>query len=275
MRQKAIENLSWYLKRVSEIPRLTPLEEKQLARRIREHSDPVARQQMVQSNLLLVVKISQKYKSYHLSPIDLIAEGNIGLMRAVEGYDPEQNIRFSTYASWWIRQAISNAIMESEKTVHLPAYLTKLIAKWIRTKKRLHAELGREPEISEIALTLDLPMNKVKAVLQGLKTSSIQAPSGDENSVSLADIVHDSQEHAPDYELLCECDKPIVEAALDQLDDRSRKVISKRFGFQNEDHIPETYQQIGDQLGLTRERVRQIEKSALAKIKGLLYEKYV
>ena len=275
MKQKTIDNLGWYLKRVSQIPRLTALEEKQLARRIREHSDPIARQQMIQANLLLVVKIAQKYTSYHLSQVDLIAEGNIGLMRAVEGFDPEQDIRFSTYASWWIRQAISSALMDSEKTVHLPAYLTKLIAKWVRTKKKLLSELGREPQINEIAEALKLPMNKVKAVLQGLKTSSIQAPSGDEDSATLADIVHDSQEHAPDYELLSKCDKPIVESALNQLDKRSRDIISMRFGFLNEDHLPETYQNIGDKLGITRERVRQIEKSALAKIKGLLYEKYV
>ena len=268
-------NINWYLNRVRRTPLLTPKQEKQLARRIREHSDPVARQQMIQANLLLVVKIASEFKSSHLSQVDLIAEGNLGLMRAVEGFDPDQNVRFCTYASWWIRQAIKLALMNSEKTVHIPVYLSKLLGKWRKTRAGLTVELGREPTENEIAHAMGVSDKKAQIIQQGLCATQNPTQQDAENAPALADLVCDVDEHSPDQKLLVESDRPMVEAVLNDLDMRSRQIVRMRFGFDTEENQPMTYREIGEKLGLTRERIRQLEKKALAKIRLALEAKYL
>lgn len=262
-------SLGWYLERIKHTPLLSAQEEKQLARRIREHSDPLARQQMIRANLLLVVKIAKQFSSTGMTLNDLVAEGNLGLMRAVEDFDPNLDVRFSTYASWWIKQAIKRALINADQPIHIPDYLSKLIRKWRRTSRNLASELGREPTIAEIARALNISRRKAEIVQQGL--TALRAPSqiGPAEPNALEEMLADENMLAPDQRLLDESITPLIQNVLDRLDPRSREIVILRYGLDGHPQGPRTYKEIGQIVGLTRERVRQIERQAMDTLRSI------
>jgi RNA polymerase primary sigma factor len=261
--------LSWYLDQIKDIPLLTAEEERQLSRRVREHSDPVAREQMVQANLRLVIKIAKDYSNPGMTLSDLVAEGNLGLLRAVEDFDPDAGVRFSTYAAWWIKQAIKRAMINSGQPIHIPAYLSKLISKWRRASAKLESRLGRPPGIEEVAKEMKISRKKAEILQDGLKAVCAPSQVAAEGAQAMGEIVPDSGGHAPDQDMLDASNAPIVKSLLAQLEPRERKILELRFGLDGYDGPPRTFKQIGSIVGLTRERVRQLEKKALEGLKSL------
>ena len=264
--------LGWYLDRIRETPLLTAKQERQLSRRIREHGDPIAREQMIQANLRLVVKISKSYVNHGMPIADLVAEGNLGLMRAVEEFDPEAGVRFSTYAAWWIKQAIKRAIVNCGRAIHIPDYLSKLILRWRRANSALEAEFGRPPTVDEIANFLHFSGKKAEIVTQGI--AAIHTPnqtSSDDGQVS-AELISDKRCESPDQHLVDESISPLVESIMERLDTRSREILTLRYGLDGYEGPQRTYKQIGKIVGLTRERVRQLEKRAMKNLKATFDE---
>lgn len=267
-----MQGLGWYLEHIKSTPLLTAQQEKQLARRVREHSDPVAREKMIQANLLLVVKIAKEFVGNGLSLSDLVAEGNLGLMRAVEEFDPDAGVRFSTYAAWWIKQAIKKAKINAAQPIHIPAYLAKLINRWRRTSRELEAQLGHPPTVQQIARQMKLSQRKINVIQQGLTAVNAPTQIGSEESQAVAEMLPDEDTLAPDQHLLDDSLGPIVQAVLNRLDERSRKILLLRFHMDGYQGPPRTYKEIGKIIGLTRERVRQIEKEALQQLKAIIDE---
>jgi len=264
--------LGWYLERIKSTPLLTAEQEKQLARRIREHSDPLAREQMIHANLRLVVKIAKEYSNPGMTLGDLVAEGNLGLMRAVEEFDPDAGVRFSTYAAWWIKQAIKRAMINAGQPVHIPAYLVKLISKWRRTARELENRLGRPPTTEEMARKLRISRKKAEIVRRGLVAVNAPSQMGADETQALSEMIADNEQSLPEYTLMQASNTPIVEAMLQQLEPRERKILELRFGLDGHEGPPRTFKEIGEIVGLTRERVRQLEKKALAELKTIAEE---
>jgi RNA polymerase primary sigma factor len=266
----ASSSLGWYLDQIKSTPLLTAKEERQLARRVQEHSDPIAREMMIQANLRLVVKIAKEYSNPGLTLGDLVAEGNIGLMRAVEEFDPDAGVRFSTYAAWWIKQSIKKALINAGQPIHIPAYLAKLINRWRRATRELAAELGRDPNLEEIAKRLHITKKKADIIQKGL--SAVTAPSqiASEESQAVSEMLADEDGDAPDQRLLDDSIGPIVQKFLSKLEERSQNILILRFGLDGHDGGPRTYKQVGEIIGLTRERVRQLEKKALADLRQII-----
>lgn len=256
--------LETYLREINETALLTADEEKQLAYRI-ESGDAEARDRMVRANLRLVVNIARSYTGKGLALQDLIEEGNLGLLRAVEGFDPTMNTRFSTYASYWIKQSIKRALVNTAKTIRVPAYMVELLAKWRRATAILHDELGRPPTQEEIAKVLELPKKKLNIIKKAIRVyqSNPQAEQS-ENGWSLDEMIMDSNTKSPDTEMLEADDLTQVKELLTKMDPREATVLRMRFGLDEEE--PKTLKEIGESLGLTRERVRQIESEALEKL---------
>ena len=261
--------LGWYLDQIKATPLLTAQEERQLARRIREHSDPIAREQMVQANLRLVVNIAKDYSNPGMTLSDLVAEGNLGLIRAVEEFDPEAGVRFSTYAAWWIKQSIRRALINSGQPVHIPAYLMKLITKWRRASRESESRLGRPPTAEEMSAELRVGAKKAEIIRQGMAAVNAPTQMGTDESQAIAEMISDQDEDSPDHNLMRSSDAPIVEALLGSLDDRERRILELRFGLDGHEGPPRTFKEIGKIVGLTRERVRQLEKKALASLQEL------
>ncbi|MCH2594259.1 MAG: RNA polymerase sigma factor RpoD/SigA [Pirellulales bacterium] len=261
----AVQNpLETYLREINETALLTAADEKELATRIGE-GDTAARDRMVRANLRLVVNIARGYSGKGLSLQDLIEEGNLGLLRAVEGFDPGMGTRFSTYASYWIKQSIKRALINTGKTIRIPAYMVELLSKWRRATVRLTEELDRSPTPEEIARVLGLPKKKLPIIKKAIKIYNA-TPQTDQTEAgwSLGDMVMDERQQSPD-EVLVESDSlKHVMGMLDTMDEREATVLKMRFGLQN--HEPRTLKEIGETLGLTRERVRQIETEALSKM---------
>lgn len=256
--------LETYLREINETSLLSAEEERTLARKIAD-GDALARDHMVRANLRLVVNIARGYVGKGLGLQDLIEEGNLGLLRAVEGYDPEVGTRFSTYASYWIKQSIKRALINSAKTIRIPAYMVELLSKWRRASARLSEELGRGPTQEEVGRVLGLPRKKLPIIKKAIQIYN-SAPQSDQTEVgwSLGEMVMDERLKAPDEELL---DHDVLSTAmelLDELEVREATVLKMRFGLGN--HQSHTLKEIGNELGLTRERVRQIETEALAKL---------
>ena len=256
--------LETYLREIHETALLTADEELELAARI-EQGDVEARDRMVRANLRLVVNISRGYTGKGLSLQDLIEEGNLGLLRAVEGFDPTVGTRFSTYASYWIKQSIKRALINSAKTIRIPAYMVELLSKWRRATSRLSEELGRTPTNEEVARILGLPKKKLPIIRKAIRISN-STPQSDqsESGWSLGEMVMDERLKAPDETLL---NHDILRHAMDLLDDleeREATVLKMRFGIDGSE--PKTLKEIGAELGLTRERVRQIETEALRRL---------
>ncbi|HRX77889.1 MAG: RNA polymerase sigma factor RpoD/SigA [Planctomycetaceae bacterium] len=256
--------LETYLREINETALLSAKDEQELARQIGE-GDVRARDRMVRANLRLVVNIARGYTGKGLSLPDLIEEGNLGLLRAVEGFDPGVGTRFSTYASYWIKQSIKRALINSAKTIRIPAYMVELLSKWRRANARLTEELGRTPTPEEIARVLGLQKKKLPIIKKAIRIYN-STPQTDQSEAgwSLGEMVMDERMKSPD-EALVETDvlKTVMEM-LDEMDSREATVLRMRFGL--DDMEPHTLKEIGEELGLTRERVRQIETEALGKL---------
>jgi RNA polymerase primary sigma factor len=256
--------LETYLREINETALLTADEEKTLARRIAV-GDTEARDQMVRANLRLVVNIARGYTGKGLALQDLIEEGNLGLLRAVEGFDPNMNTRFSTYASYWIKQSIKRALVNTAKTIRIPAYMVELLAKWRRATNQLTDELGRPPTNEETAKFLGLPKKKLNIIKKAIRVYN-SAPQTDQTEAgwSIDEMLSDGRTKTPDTEMVENDDLRQVMHLLDKMDPREATVLQMRFGLNDEE--PKTLKEIGESLGLTRERVRQIESEALAKL---------
>ncbi|HEV3437399.1 MAG TPA: RNA polymerase sigma factor RpoD/SigA [Gemmata sp.] len=256
--------LETYLREINETALLTADQEKDLARKIGEGSTE-ARDQMVRANLRLVVNIARGYTGKGLALQDLIEEGNLGLLRAVEGFDPTMNTRFSTYASYWIKQSIKRALVNTAKTIRIPAYMVELLAKWRRATNKLNDELGRPPTHEEVAKYMGLPKKKLNIIKKAIRVYNA-APQSDqgEQGWSIDEMLMDSRSKTPDTEMVETDDLKHVMVLLDKMDKREATVLRMRFGLDDEE--PKTLKEIGECLGLTRERVRQIESEALAKL---------
>ena len=262
-------NIREYLKEIDEVPLLTWEQEQLLAKQIIEDNDPEARDHMIRSNLRLVVNIAKKFSSRSMSLGDLIEEGNLGLMRAVDSFDPEHGVRFSTYASWWIKQSIKRSLLMNAQPIHIPTYMVELINHWRYTATNLEASLGRVPEMEEIAKEMNLPARKAKAVHQIVETvnAGFQGDNAEEGS-GLTESIRDN--HASSPEDILGTDEELAKAVkmLGEIDHREAEVLTMRFGLNGIEQL--TLKEIGEKLGLTRERVRQIQRSALAKLNELM-----
>jgi RNA polymerase primary sigma factor len=256
--------LETYLREINETALLTADEEKMLARRIAD-GDRSARDRMVRANLRLVVNIARGYVGKGLALQDLIEEGNLGLLRAVEGFDPEVGTRFSTYASYWIKQSIKRALVNTAKPIRIPAYMVELLCKWRRMAADIQDALGRPATVEEIAKALELPKKKLAIVKKAIKVYNL-VPQTDqpENGWSLGEMLMDERTKAPDVEMVEADNLKLVMHRLDEMDKREATVLRMRFGLN--DAPPKTLKEIGESLGLTRERVRQIENEALGKL---------
>jgi len=256
--------LETYLREINETALLTAKDERDLAGAIAD-GDVRARDRMVRANLRLVVNIARGYTGKGLSLQDLIEEGNLGLLRAVEGFDPAVGTRFSTYASYWIKQSIKRALINSAKTIRIPAYMVELLSKWRRASARLTEELGRTPTPEEVGRILGLQKKKLPIIKKAIRIYN-STPQTDqaETGWSLGEIVMDERLKTPEDELVEHDVLKHVREMLVTMDQREATVLKMRFGL--EDHEPHTLKEIGEALGLTRERVRQIETEALGKL---------
>ncbi|MFO0822754.1 MAG: RNA polymerase sigma factor RpoD/SigA [Gemmataceae bacterium] len=256
--------LETYLREINETALLSADQEKDLARKIAV-GDTEARDQMVRANLRLVVNIARGYTGKGLALQDLIEEGNLGLLRAVEGFDPVMGTRFSTYASYWIKQSIKRALVNTAKTIRIPAYMVELLAKWRRATNKLTDELGRMPTHEEVAKLLGLPKKKLNIIKKAIRVynAAPQSDQGDQGW-SIDEMLMDGRSKSPDLEMVETDDLKQVLQLLDKMDKREATVLRMRFGLDDEE--PKTLKEIGESLNLTRERVRQIESEALAKL---------
>jgi RNA polymerase sigma factor (sigma-70 family) len=258
-----------YLKEIDESPLLTWEEEKYLAELVIEENDPEARDQMIRSNLRLVVNIAKKFPCRGLTLGDLIEEGNLGLMRAVDSFDPEYGVRFSTYASWWIKQSIKKALLTNTQPIHIPTYMVELINQWRYTAARLESGLGRAPELEEMAEAANLSVRKAKAVQQIVEAvnAGFQENSA-ENSAALDENIEDNKIILPEDAIGSDEELARAVELLGEIEPREAEVLSLRFGLGGDE--PLTLKEIGRKIGLTRERVRQIQRDALTKLNELM-----
>jgi RNA polymerase primary sigma factor len=262
---KSHSPLQIYLHDINDTPLLSAREERDLAERVAQ-GDPSAREHMVKANLRLVVNIARGYLGKGLCLEDLIEEGNLGLMRAVEGFDGMMDTRFSTYASYWIKQSIRRAVMNNGKPIRLPAYMVSLLAKWKRVTSGLTERLGRAPTPEEVGRALRLSKKKVGIVAKAIKVNNLtpHIEGVDDDGIALDDVLTDDRSKAPDDLLIEADDLERIFEHLEHLDEREATVVRMRFGL--DPYSPMTLREVGENLGLTRERVRQLENQALIKL---------
>ena len=272
-RSEVQSELQLYLREVNETPLLTPEEEKTLGWRIIHAACLQSKERMIKANLRLVIAISKNYVNRGLTLPDLIEEGNIGLIRAVEGFDPAQGARFSTYASWWIKQAIKRTLINAVQPIHIPAYMVELIARWKDTSRKFEEKHGRSPSLQELSKEMKLPVKKLVIIRRAVKAyqAPSQAPLGEDGvAMDFGDLFEDTRGKQPDREASENEDFKIILKLLDSIDERDARVLRLRFGL--EGHEPLTLKQIGEIVGLTRERVRQIEVEALRRLNQQLHD---
>ena len=264
----ADDSVRLYLREIGKIPLLTPEEEADLAQRIIK-GDKKAKDKMVESNMRLVVSIAKRYGGRGLDFLDLIQEGNTGLLRAVDKFDPEKGFKFSTYATWWVRQAITRAIADQARTIRIPVHMVETINKVLRTTRKLTAELNREPTNEEIAKELDMEPEKVDYVMRikqdiASLDASVGREGDDEDSV-LGDFVEDEERDSPEDSAANKILKEQLSEIIATLTDREQKIIRLRFGIGG--GRPHTLEEVGNEFDVTRERIRQIEAKALSKLR--------
>jgi RNA polymerase primary sigma factor len=256
--------LQLFLNEAGRWPLLTKEEEVELAKRI-ERGDQAAKERMINSNLRLVVSIAKRYQGHGLSLLDLIQEGIIGLIRAVEKFDWRRGFKFSTYATWWIRQAVQRGVANKSRTIRIPVHIADREQRIARAERDLAPRLGRQPTEEEVAKQAKLPLKQVREVRQAARAiTSLDRPVGDESDAALVDLFA-SDQAPPEEELTVSLEQDVLHRAVAQLPDREREVVKRRYGL-NGDRDPASLEAIGRELGLTRERVRQIEASALEQL---------
>ncbi len=265
---KNLDATQLYLGEIGFSPLLTAEEEVHFARRALKGCE-ASRKRMIVSNLRLVVKIARRYNNRGLALLDLIEEGNLGLIRAVEKFDPERGFRFSTYATWWIRQTIERAIMNQTRTIRLPIHVVKELNVYLRAARELSQKLDHEPTAEEIAKALDKPVEDVTKMLRlNERITSVDTPIGGENDKALLDILADQHEYSPEENLQDSDIKSNIVSWLEELNPKQREVLARRFGLLG--YEPSTLEDVGAEIGLTRERVRQIQVEALRRLREML-----
>jgi RNA polymerase primary sigma factor len=265
--EPSLDSLRLYLREIGKVPLLTADQEVTLAKRI-ERGDMAAKQHMIEANLRPVVSIAKGYLGRGLSFLDLIQEGSLGLIRAVEKFDYRKGYKFSTYATWWIRQAVTRAIADKARTIRIPVHMVEKLNKVVHIERQLVQRLGRDPRPEEIAEELDMTVEEVRDILRMAQVPvSLEKPIGEEGDSELGDFVEDETAASPFDEASVNLRHTDILRALDALPDRERKVIELRFGLQGEQ--PRTLEEVGRAFGVTRERIRQIENNTLKKLEAL------
>ncbi len=259
-----------YLKDIRSIPLLTAKEEIQLAKRIRR-GDTKAKRQMTLSNLRLVINIAKRYSHLGVPLLDLIEEGNLGLMKAVPKYNPNRGFRFSTYGAWWIRQYITRAIANQGKTVRIPVYMTEIISKFKRTTEELTQKLGRRPSVNELARRMRLPVERIERLQElvtSAQTTSLETPIGDEGETEMIDLLQDENSPSPQDDIMQFLQHERIQSLLINMNAREQRVLTLRYGL--DDGISRTLGETAKFFGITRERVRQIEVAAMRKLRAFI-----
>lgn len=265
---RSLDATQMYLSEIGFSPLLTPEEEVHFAR-LAQKGDDAGRRRMIESNLRLVVKISRRYLNRGLSLLDLVEEGNLGLIRAVEKFDPERGFRFSTYATWWIRQSIERGLMNQTRTIRLPIHVVKELNVYLRTARKLAQTLDHEPTAEDIAAELSCDVKDVRKMLKlNERVTSIDTPLGSDSERTVVDTVADPSEQDPSELLQNEDLTQNLDRWLGELSDKQREVVSRRFGLRG--YQPATLEDVGREIGLTRERVRQIQVDALKRLRVTL-----
>jgi len=261
------DNVQIYLKEIGKTPLLNFVSEKEIAKKVIQ-GDEEARQKLIKANLRLVVSIAKRYvhRSPQLSILDLIQEGNLGLFRAVQKFDYRKGFKFSTYATWWIRQAITRALADYSRTIRIPVHMVETISKYTQAKRKLMQELGREPIAEEVATEMGLSVEKVHHVQKiSQEVISLESPIGEEEDSTLSEFIEDEKTPSPNQATSQELLKDRIRSILDELTDREKKILELRFGLT--DDVTHTLEEVGKVFGVTRERIRQIEAKALEKIR--------
>ena len=266
-----MEAIRTYLKEIRNIPLLTAKEEIELSKRVRK-GDKHARERMIRSNLRLVISIAKRYGHLGVPLMDLIEEGNMGLMKAVEKFNPRKGYRFSTYAAWWIRQSITRSIADQGKMIRVPVYVNELMSKWKKVSERLTHELKRTPRDEEVAKKMRLPRDKADkiSVWLSVKTSSLEAPIGEEGENEVMDLIENQKAVAPDEEITRFLDKERIAGLLGIMSSREKEILDMRFGLV--DGKIHTLAEVAKKLGVSRERIRQIEETALRKLRKFVQQ---
>jgi RNA polymerase primary sigma factor len=265
--EPSLDSLRLYLREIGKVPLLTADQEVYLAKRI-ERGDMAAKTHMIEANLRLVVSIAKSYLGRGLSFLDLIQEGSLGLIRAVEKFDYRKGYKFSTYATWWIRQAVTRAIADKARTIRIPVHMVEKLNKVVHIERQLVQRLGREPQPEEIALELEITTEEVREILRMAQLPvSLEKPIGEEEESELGDFVQDEQAESPFDTASLQLRREDIDRALDSLPDRERKVIELRFGLTGAQ--PCTLEEVGRAFGVTRERIRQIENNTLKRLETL------
>jgi RNA polymerase primary sigma factor len=261
------DSLQLFLKDVGKVDLLTAAQEVELAKRI-ERGDHRAKQEMVEANLRLVVSIAKRYRNQGLPFLDLIQEGTIGLVRAAEKFDYRKGFKFSTYATWWIRQAVARALADKARTIRMPVHVVEKLNKIMRTERKLRAEKGRDPSSEEIALELDLAVEEVDQIRRTSQAPvSLEKPVGDEEESEFGHFIEDESEPLPDEAADTTMRREALSRALSMLAERERRVLEMRYGLNGEQ--PRTLDEVGRTFNVTRERIRQIENQSLKKLRAL------